>query len=303
MKDSAEILSEYERSLKLKSIKIWPAYLSTVKEFLTFLEENNMTWNEVNTGTGEDYLAYLLREEKNFCRGTINNQLNRVRSFYRFLLRKRLIYENPFTGLKGLKTGRTLPRNILSVEDMGILLDSFGLQRSSDFMMRSIIEFLYGSVLRISEACALTVADLDFDRGSITITDFKNGGKRRRCPATEASMKITRVYLGSFRDALTTEEERKKGLLYPQKGETALLCMLNNKLKRECRRLGLKEITTHCFRHSAATHMLRAGAGIREVQALLGHSKITSTEVYTHVVKEDLKKVVESCHPRERGRE
>jgi len=297
-----EILIGYEKYLKLKSIRIFPAYLSTVKEFLFFLEDRQILPNEVTTGTGEDYLAYLLREDKNLSRGTINNKLNRVRSFYRFLLRKRLIYENPFTRLCGLKTGRSLPRNILSVTDMGILLDSFGLKKNSDFMMRSIIEFLYGSALRVSEVCALKDSDLDFEHGSITVTDFKNGGVQRKSPATESSMKIAREYIKDFRKIMTTPEERNKDFLYPQKGETALRCMLNNKLKRECLRLGLKEITTHCFRHSAATHMLRSGAGIREVQALLGHSKITSTEVYTHVVKEDLKRVVTACHPRERIR-
>lgn len=298
-----EILIGYEKYLKLKSIQIFPAYLSTVKEFLAFLEERNLSPAEATTGIGEDYLAYLLREDKSLSRGTINNKLNRVRSFYRFLLRKRLIYENPFTRVCGLKTGRSLPKNILSVKDMGILLDSFGLKKHSDFMMRSIIEFLYGSALRASEVRALKDSDLDFKTTSITITDFKNGCVRRKCPATEVSMKIAKEYLKTFRDTMTTPEEREKGFLYPQRGETSLRCMLNNKLKRECLRLGLKEITTHCFRHSAATHMLRGGAGIREVQALLGHSKITSTEVYTHVVKEDLKRVVACCHPRERTRE
>ncbi len=113
-------------------------------------------------------------------------------------------------------------------------------------------------------------------------------------------MKALRRYLKTTRDQLTTETDRKEGFIYPQQGKTAIRCILNAKLKKECSRLGFKTITTHSFRASAATHLLRAGAGIREIQAFLGHKSICSTEVYTRVVKEDLKAVIETCHPRER---
>jgi integrase/recombinase XerD len=165
-------------------------------------------------------------------------------------------------------------------------------------MMKSIIELLYGSSLRISEAEGLKLDDISFDTGSILVTDFKNDGRQWKAPASEASLRYLKVYLKQAREVLLTDEELAADYLYPQKGKTAIRCMLNNKLKRECRRLGLKPITTHSFRHSSATHMLRSGAGIRQVQCMLGHSRINTTQRYTRVIKEDLKTVMDRFHPR-----
>jgi site-specific recombinase XerD len=241
----------------------------------------------------------LLTKDKSLSRGTINNKLNRLRVFYRFLNRRHLAVDNPFALVGGLKTGKTVPKNVLSVADMGKLLDNFAVKRPGDVMLKVLVELLYGSALRISEAEALVLSDVDFAGGFIQVTNFKENGKKWRCPATEASLKTLKVYCGKVRSLLLNTEELKAGRLFPrERGKTTLRCRLNGKLSCECRRLGLKRITSHGFRHSAATHLLRSGAGIREVQALLGHERITSTQHYTRVVKEDLKRVVETCHPR-----
>nr|WP_281389011.1 tyrosine-type recombinase/integrase [Spirochaeta isovalerica] len=211
-----------------------------------------------------------------------------------------MIYQSPLYYVKGVKTGKGLPKNVLSIEEMGKLLDNFSLIRKTDIMTYSLAELLYGSAMRVNEAAALKESDVDFDSAVITITDFKNGGLRWKSPTSEASIRALRRYVKTVRSELTTEKDRAEGFLYPQQGKTAIRCILNAKLKRECERLGLKTITSHSFRASAATHLLRSGAGIREIQAFLGHQKIGTTEVYTRVVKEDLKAVIETCHPRER---
>lgn len=301
MKSEKQILADFKRYLKLKSIRTSNYYIVSVVEFFTFLHDKGIRYNEVNTGIGDEYRAYLLTKERAISRGTINNKINRLRTFYEFLTIKRLIHANPFKQTGSLHTGKTIPKHILSVEDMGRLLDNFGIQRFNDIMMKSIIEFLYGSSMRISEAAALKIADIDFEGGFILVTNFKEDGKKWRSPATEVSLRVVKSYMNKARYTLLTPAELKAGYLYPQKKEPTIRCMLNAKLKRECRRLGLKTITSHSFRHSSATHMLRSGAGLREVQALLGHERIRSTERYTRVVKEDLKKVVKTCHPRERS--
>ena len=124
-------------------------------------------------------------------------------------------------------------------------------------------------------------------------------GVSRKVPASEASLRALKEYLEHAREACTTEADRREGFVYPQGSTTTLRCAVNATLRRECRRLGLKQITTHSFRHAAATHLLRSGAGIRQVQAFLGHHSIGSTERYTHVVTEDLKTLMACCHPRE----
>jgi integrase/recombinase XerC len=142
------------------------------------------------------------------------------------------------------------------------------------------------------------VADIEQESGVILIHERKTG-VWRKVPASEESLNAVQRYVRFARERCTTEDDRAQGFLYPQKGATSLRCLLNAKLSRECRRLHLKRITSHSFRHAAATHLLQSGAGIRQVQAFLGHQSITSTERYTHVVTEDLKAVISGCHPRE----
>jgi len=301
MKSETQILDRFRRCLKLKNIRSSDDYIASVGEFFVFLHERELPYTEVNAGTGDEYRAYLLTKEKALSRGTINNKLVRIRSFYEFLFIKRLIHTNPFNQTEYLSTGKSIPKHILSVEDMGKLLNHFGIKRMTDIMMKSVIEFLYGSSLRISEAAVLKVDDIDFEGGFILVTNVKEDGKKWKAPATEVSLREVKKYMKQARKRLLSEAELETGYLYPQKKETTLRCMLNGKLKRECRRLGLTTITCHSFRHSSATHMLRNGAGIRQVQALLGHERISTTERYTRVVKEDLKRVVTNCHPRERS--
>ena len=224
--------------------------------------------------------------------------MNRLKRFYRWAWKRRLVAVDPFVDFKNLSTGRSLPKTILSVEDMGKFLAGFSLLHDRDIMLKSLVELLYGSALRISEAEALRVEEIDFEGGVILIHEKKTGVSRK-VPVSEAALSAVRHYMNRVRTACTTSADRAQGFLYPQKGSTALRCLLNAKLGRECRRLGLKRITTHSFRHSAATHLLKNGAGIRQVQAFLGHQSIGSTERYTHVVTEDLKAVLGRFHPRE----
>lgn len=290
------ILKEYRRYLELKSIKTANQYISSVKEYFNYLNENvEKEFDEISRSIGDDYRTYLVTAEVVFSRLTINNKLNRLNSFYHFLLKKRYIYSNPFYKLDRLKTGKTIPKNILSVNDMARLLDNFSILKPDDIMLKSIIEILYGSGLRISEVVNLKLKDIDFESGYLYITEGKNNGKRRKVVAGEVSLKSLKQYLRYLNESCISYGD----FVYPRKCSTTIMCQLNAKLRRECKRLNLKTITTHSFRHSVATHILRKGANIREVQEFLGHKSIKATEIYTRVVKEDLKNVIEKFHPRE----
>jgi site-specific recombinase XerD len=299
MTDTDRVLKDFERALKIAGIKVWSQYVTSVREFLDYIAERGIAYTAVNEGVCADYKAHLLSGDTELSRFTINNKLNRLRKFYKYLYRKRRVCANPFAGEHAIRVGRTLPKNILAVEELGKLLDSFALVTRNDIMMKAIVELLYGSALRISEAIDLTLSDIDFEAGVLHITDYKNGGARMKRPATEVSLRFLKRYMREARGNILTHAEMKAGRLFPKKRYTSMRCMINHKLKRECLRIGLATITTHSFRHSAATHLLRAGAGIREVQEMLGHDKISSTEAYTRIVKEDLKNVIEKCHPRE----
>ena len=296
-----DILKAFVKHLRLRNITSYDRYYRYVKDFLEHLAYLEISYTSIKPHVIDDYRAFLLTKKYGCARGTVNNRLTRIKSFYRFLVKKQIIHYNPFVLYKGLKRGKIIPRNILSVEDMGILLDNFSMRTDLDVMMYSMVELLYGSSLRISEVSNIKIEDIDFKRGYIYVTNFKNKEEVLRFPLSGVSINAVKRYMKYVRDKIMTVDERKGGWLYPRQGKTTHRCLLNRKLKNECRRLGLKEISTHSFRHSSATHMLRKGAGIREVQAILGHKRLSSTEIYTRVVKDDLKKVIKTYHPREQG--
>lgn len=289
------ILTEYKQYLTLKKIKTVNQYISSVEEYFEYLDSICEKYDTISQMVGDEYRSYLFTGDKSLSRPTINNKLNRVKNFYGFLLKKGYIGSNPFYRLENLKCCKSLPKNILSVGEMGKLLDNFSILTDDDIMLKSIVELLYGSGLRISEVVCLKLSDIDFESGYITITESKNNDKRRKVVAGEVSLRLLKDYINHLGDKINSNSS----FIYPQKKEGTIKNQLNAKLKRECRRLNLKTITSHSFRHSVATHILRAGVGIREVQEFLGHKKIASTEIYTRVVQEDLKNIIEKCHPRE----
>lgn len=291
-----KLLAEYAGHLRAAGLRSAATYLATLEAFRLFCAEGGVALLGVRASDIDAYRGTLLVGGRS--RATVNNATNRIKRFYRWAYKRRLVSVDPFFGFKSLSTGRSLPKTILAIPDMGKFLQFFALRSDRDFMLKSVVELLYGSALRISEVETLHVGDIDFDTGVILINERKTG-VARKVPASEASLKAVKLYLElSWRNS-TDEEDRAEGFLYPQKGSTTLRCLLNAKLARECRRLGLKRITSHSFRHAAATHLLQSGAGIRAVQAFLGHKDISSTERYTHVVTQDLKAVIEACHPRE----
>jgi len=290
MSKELPLLQRFSLYLELKGIRSHEEFIPEVKAFLNYLYDLDIDMLKVTTKQIEDYRSSLL--DKELCHATINNKINKLRSFYAYLEKKEHIFISPLKELKGLKQSKTLPKNILTLEEMESLLNNLPERTVNDFMLIALIELLYGSAIRISEADILKVKDVNYLEGTITITEVKKGGVRRVVPATSASIKAIDNYL----DISGRYNEK---YVFPKGEKTTLRAFINRRLKQECKKHGFKVLTSHSFRHSAATSMLRAGAGIREVQAFLGHESILSTEKYTRVLKEDLKEVITHHHPRE----
>ncbi len=293
------LLDAYLRSLQVAGLRSAHRQQAAVRAYLAYLAREGLSVGSLPAGFEEDYRSRLLSGPPALQRSTVNNRIQQLRRFYRYLVSRGHASANPFQALPRLRSGRRLPRRILSEAQMAVLLDGWARLTARDFLTRSVVELQYGSGLRISDVAALRRCDLDEAGGWLSVSDVKAGGRRRRQPATAASLAAVADYLRHGYRQLTTEGERQADYLYPQRGETTLRALVNAALRRECARLGLPRISSHALRHAAATHLLRAGAGIREVQTLLGHRKIGSTQVYTHVVKEDLKRIVAAYHPRE----
>lgn len=295
------ILKEYEIHLKAKEIRNSKYMVAQLNLFFCWCEDKGIDPLSLTETKGRDWLVFLMEGEKSLCRSTVNRKISRVRGFYSFLQRRRYIPDSPWFYIESLKESKTLPRGIPTPKEIESLIVNFSILSLGDEMLKVIIEILYGSGLRISEVEALRCDDIDWAGGSLTIFEKKTQ-RQRKVPATGASLMAINRYMGEFRETLLTPVELAGDYLFSQQGETTLRTRINRRLKRECDRLNIPSLTSHSFRHSVATHMLKAGAGIRQVQSFLGHKSITSTEIYTHLIKEDLKEVIHSHHPREQRR-
>jgi integrase/recombinase XerD len=300
MKEKREsIIQRYKDYLKLKNYteeSIY-RYILNLEDYFKYLDLVNTEYDRATFKIAEDYRGYLVADKK-ISRGTINNRLNRVRCFYRFLVLKEEMAKNPFKDVKSLRMGFILPKSILSVSDMGMLLDNFSIKNEHDLLLKSVAEIMYGSGLRINEAVRLKDSNIDYEKESIIINESKTGNGERKVITNRNALNVLKMYLRHSREKVMNQKEMEEGYIYPQVKVGSYVVSLNRKLKAECERLGLKVITSHGFRHSVATHIFKSGAGIKEVQEFLGHKKIGNTEIYTHVLKDDLKKVINKYHPR-----
>jgi integrase/recombinase XerC len=236
---------------------------------------------------------------------SVNRIISGVRGYYRFRERFGLGGINPFADIKSLRTEKRLP-SFLFEDEMSRLLDmplqgdrdaSDGFRRLRD---RTVLEFLYSTGCRIGELVALDVTDLNLkDR---TATVMGKGSKERTVFIGGAALAALREYLSYRKLRALRDADSQRALFLNAKGarltDRGVRFILSSYLQTA--RLG-KRVTPHTFRHSFATHLINRGADIRAVQELLGHSSLSTTQVYTHVGLERLKKVYGRSHPHARG--
>ena len=272
------------------------AYRNDLYAFLQFLEDTG-TSVDVGTLTETDLSGFLLQlQSKGYSNTTRARKTASLKSFYGFLHSEGVIVENHMAHLVGPKIGRSLPVP-LSEDEIDLLLElpvaSNGLESSRD---KAMLELLYATGIRVSELVGLDVNDCDLIDNCIRC--FGKNSRERLVPFHPSAAHALNLYVGQGREALK-----------PHSNETALF--LNRRGERLTRQgfwLILKEyvaiagitktVTPHTIRHSFATHMLEGGASLRQVQEFLGHSSIASTQIYTHLSNDYLKKKYDESHPR-----
>ncbi|HOU57346.1 MAG TPA: tyrosine-type recombinase/integrase [Spirochaetota bacterium] len=293
------LLSDYHRWLTLKGYKPRgiEEELRTARRFLAYAEEHGIALEAVNVKAAESFREELRRsqDEKGtprYAPATINVRIAHLRKFFRFLVETGTAAQNPFNGIERMREPVRLPRNILTVEETRKLLEGITLNDASDVKFKVIVELLYATGARAGEIERLTRGDIDLAGGYILIRDDKER-QDRRCPLTETARELLSLYL-------THNVVPPAGKVFAH-GETRTLnTWLNNRLKRLTEKRELPRITCHGLRHTVATHLIKEGADIREVQEYLGHRRIKNTEVYTRLFPDDLKEAIERSHPRER---
>lgn len=257
------------------------------------LRQCGMTLMDAGRGELQGYLGTRL-EQGQSPRSTARF-LSCARGFYRFLLREGNIAADPTLDVEGPRLGRPLPKS-LSERDVGRLLDAPDLASPLEFRDRTMLELLYACGLRVSELTGLEVSQVSLNQGVVRV--FGKGGKERLVPMGEEAMHWLQRYLSGARremlDGVPCE------VVFPsRRGARMTRQAFWYRIKIYARRAGIRQaLSPHTLRHAFATHLLNHGADLRVVQMLLGHSDLTTTQIYTHVAQQRMQELHAAHHPR-----
>lgn len=244
--------------------------------------------------TAADLLAYLGELHSGSVR-TAARRLSSLRRFYAWLVREGLIQADPTVRIQAPKLGRSLPKS-LSESEVEALLDAPDTASALGLRDRAMLEILYATGLRVSELVALEVAQVNLRQGVVRV--IGKGNKERLVPLGEEALNWLQQYLTEARPELL--HARQTAALFPtRRGGAMTRQAFWYLIKRYAAQAGIsKTLSPHVLRHAFATHLLNHGADLRVVQLLLGHSDISTTQIYTHVARERLKQLHAQHHPR-----
>jgi integrase/recombinase XerD len=277
----------YERGYSNNTLE---AYEVDLKELLEFALNKGLSLTTLKKEDIAEFINSL--SERGFTNNTIIRKLAAVRTFYKYLLNEEIIEEDLVSFLDTPKKERKIPR-VLYGEQVEVLLDQPLLKEEKYIRERSILELLYSCGLRVSEVVSLTLNDVNLRDGYVRVRG--KGNKERIVPLGSKAIEAIKTYLNQRKHI----KENKLFLNHRNSGLSRQSVWLI--VKQFANNVGLN-ISPHTLRHSFATHLLDNGADLRVVQELLGHSSISTTQVYTHVSNRKLKEEFEMAHPRAKKR-
>lgn len=221
--------------------------------------------------------------------------ISALRSFYKYCLLEDIITVDPTTLLEAPKLKRTLP-DVLSYEEIENVLTQIDLSTNEGTRNKAILETMYSCGLRVSEVVNLKLSQLFLDVGFVRV--IGKGNKERLVPIGDSAIKYITIYVDGVRVHQTIQSGEEDILFLNRRGKRLSRVMIFLIIKDLVKKTGIKKtISPHTFRHSFATHLVEGGADLRAVQEMLGHESITTTEIYTHLDREFLRKTLEQFHP------
>lgn len=271
------------------------SYQRDIDEFIGYMKKEGLNqYAEVEYPMLRGYLMEF--HKKKLSATTINHKLSSLRNFYRYMVKQQYLKNNPFLLVDSLKTAKRNP-DFLYVEEMIGLLDSIDINSNLGMRNKAMLELMYATGLRCSEVVNLTLSQIDFSQDVILV--HGKGSKDRYVPFHDYAKEWLVRYINDVRSELTIHQDHQF-VFVNNRGKP----MTNRGVEDIINRLAYQydstlKIHPHTIRHSFATHMLDAGMDLRVVQQLLGHSSLSTTQIYTHVTKEKLKDVYHKSHPRE----
>ncbi|AYF90339.1 site-specific tyrosine recombinase XerD [Pseudomonas sp. JS3066] len=276
-------LSEHTRS----------AYRSDLAHFNSWLDDRGLALDKAGRDLILDHLAWRL--EQGYKARSTARFLSGLRGFYRFLLRENLIIEDPTLQIDLPQLGRPLPKS-LSEADVEALLEAPELDDPIGMRDRAMLEVLYACGLRVTELVSLTLEQVNLRQGVLKV--FGKGSKERLVPLGEEAIAWIERYQREARPFLL--DGKPSDVLFPSlRGEQMTRQTFWHRIKHQARVAGIgKSLSPHTLRHAFATHLLNHGADLRVVQMLLGHSDLSTTQIYTHIARARLQELHARHHPR-----
>lgn len=270
------------------------SYLFDIKKFIEFLDANGKELINFSRGDLIDYLD-LLRKE-GYSVSSISRIFSSLRGLCKYMIIEHIRDDNPSENLETPKRWLYLPKSLTLNEIKSLLESTQQVERSNPLLYRDrvMIELVYSSGLRVSELISLKLEDLNLEAGFLRV--IGKGSKERIVPICMRTLKLLKNYIDNERKAIL-KKKNSQYLFVTNRGKPMTRQRFWQSIKEAGKSLGLK-ITPHMLRHSFATHMLEGGADLRSLQKLLGHSDISTTQIYTKVTSERLKQVYSKYHPR-----
>ena len=292
MEKQIKLFLEFLENDKKLSSNTLQSYKRDITQYQEYIDKNGLNYLKINHEEIDKYFESL--KDMNKKTSTISRNLATIRSFYQFLLRTKKIKKDPTIGVQSPKVEKKVP-SILTSKEVELLLDqpkSIDLKGIRD---KAMLEFAYATGMRVTEIISLNISDVNLDQSYVVCNA---GFKKRNIPLGSISLKALKDYI-----------EKARPILIKDENVAALFVNINGK---RLTRQGFwkivkfykeqahitKEITPHILRHSFATHLLQNGADLKAIQTMLGHSDISSTQVYMQFQNENLKDIYKKAHPR-----
>ena len=278
---------DYLRFEKKYSENTISSYSNDLKKADSYFKKNFLTLSKKDI---QEYIRALSKKESST---SVARTISTLKSFYKFLELNKYTSNNPVMAISNPKSAKKLPK-VLSEEEVTQLLD-INLKTDFDYRNKAMLELMYSSGLRVSELINLTVNDIDLKNASVRI--FGKGSKERIVPLDDYAVEALYNYITYHRTVLFKHGENNYLFLNNHGGKMTRQGFFKM-LQKIAKKQGIKsELSPHTLRHSFATHLLKHGADLRSIQELLGHSDISTTQIYTHITSERLQKNYEEFHP------
>ncbi len=292
-KKGYETFLRLEKSLSQNSVS---AYVNDINKLISFVEVDfpGLSPETIKLFQLRKFVEWM--SEKGVSPRTQARTISGIKSFYKFLLIEEVVENDPTTLLESPKIGRKLP-DVLTDEEINLLIDSVDLSKPEGLRNKAILETLYSCGLRVSELVSLRLSNLHFEQEFLKISG--KGEKERLVPISKRAIEEIRKYLFGYRRKLKIDKSSENILFLNRRGKRLSRVMIFTIIKNLAEKNKLeKSISPHTFRHSFASALVQGGADLRAVQEMLGHESILTTEIYTHLDKEFLKETVNRYHPR-----